>query len=104
VKIFFSALLAAACLAGCAHGQAQFSSGAVSGAPGGTAGVGVQGGGSGVAALIGIGVAAAVIYGSGPDGTMTGSAKPAPLAPGRRVSEQDCSRPIEDPSANLKCR
>ena len=27
-----------------------------------------------------------------------------PLAPGRRVHEQDCSQPLEDPSANLKCR
>lgn len=27
-----------------------------------------------------------------------------PLAPDRRVHEQDCSKPIEDPSANLKCR
>ena len=26
------------------------------------------------------------------------------LAPGRIVNEQDCSRPIADPSANLKCR
>ena len=27
-----------------------------------------------------------------------------PLAPQRRVREQDCSQPLEDPSANLKCR
>ena len=26
------------------------------------------------------------------------------LDPNRRVGEQDCSKPIEDPSANLKCR
>jgi hypothetical protein len=26
------------------------------------------------------------------------------LDPNRRVVEQDCSKPIEDPSANLKCR
>jgi hypothetical protein len=26
------------------------------------------------------------------------------MDPGRRVSEQDCTRPIEDTSANLKCR
>jgi hypothetical protein len=26
------------------------------------------------------------------------------LDPKRRVVEQDCSKPIEDPSANLKCR
>ena len=27
-----------------------------------------------------------------------------PLAPDRRVHEQDCSKPLEDPTANLKCR
>lgn len=30
--------------------------------------------------------------------------QPAPLAPDRAVNEQDCSRPIADPYANLKCR
>lgn len=36
-----------------------------------------------------------------------GEARPdaaAPLAPDRTISEQDCTRPIEDFSANLKCR
>ena len=27
-----------------------------------------------------------------------------PLAPGRMIREQDCSQPLEDPGANLKCR
>ena len=114
MRILFSALVASACLTGCAHGQAQFSSGAAPGTPGGTAGVSVQGGGSGAAALVGIGVAAALIYSAEPGGvgyynanpfmSVTGSAKPPLLAPDRRVNEQDCSRPIKDPSANLKCR
>ena len=29
---------------------------------------------------------------------------PAPLDPNRKVIEQDCSKPLEDPTANLKCR
>jgi len=29
---------------------------------------------------------------------------PAPLDPKRKVIEQDCSKPLEDPTANLKCR
>jgi hypothetical protein len=33
-----------------------------------------------------------------------GARDPGALDPGRRVNEQDCTRPIEDPSANLKCR
>ena len=33
------------------------------------------------------------------------AARPVPQSdPSRRVLEQDCTRPIEDPSANLKCR
>jgi hypothetical protein len=28
----------------------------------------------------------------------------APLAPDRTVNEQDCTRPIADPYANLKCK
>jgi hypothetical protein len=34
----------------------------------------------------------------------SGSQTVPPLAPGRRVHEQDCRQPLEDPSANLKCR
>lgn len=32
------------------------------------------------------------------------STPPPPLAPDRRVHEQDCSKPIDDPTANLRCR
>lgn len=31
------------------------------------------------------------------------SSEPA-LEPSRRVHEQDCTKPMEDPAANLKCR
>ena len=39
-------------------------------------------------------------------GVLSGSRSlPAPeLDPARRVVEQDCTKPIEDSSANLKCR
>jgi len=33
-----------------------------------------------------------------------GSTRVPPMDPERRVQEQDCSQPIVDPSANLKCR
>lgn len=32
------------------------------------------------------------------------AAPPPPLDPARRVLEQDCTKPIEDWSANLRCR
>jgi len=88
----FLALTLAAGLLGCSHGQAQFASGASG------AGVAVQGGVSGATTLIWLGVAAVA------DGTEPGSNNAPPLAPARRVREQDCGRPLEDPSANLKCR
>ena len=33
-----------------------------------------------------------------------GTTPPPPLAPDRVVHEQDCSKPIENPTANLRCR
>ena len=33
-----------------------------------------------------------------------GTTRVPPLAPERVVHEQDCSQPIENPMANLKCR
>jgi hypothetical protein len=120
VKIFLL-LLAAALIAGCSHGQVQYSGGAVSTSSGGTAvnsssaGLNVQGGGATAAALIGLGIAGAVIYrsensaygtryNSNPFMAITGSDRAPELAPLRKVNEQDCTRPIEDSSANLKCR
>jgi hypothetical protein len=54
-------------------------------------------GGSGVAALLTLGVIAAALHGAplGPE---------ARLSESRRVNAQDCTRPIEDSSANLSCR
>jgi|SRR5205807_3622999 len=91
-------------IAGCSHGQLQFNGGTASTTSGGTAissssaGLSVQASGATAAALIGLGIAGAVMYRSEASGWA-----PA-LAPARRVNEQDCTRPIEDISANLKCR
>ena len=91
-------------IAGCSHAQVQFSGGAASTTSGGTAissssaGLNVQASGSTAAALIGLGIAGAVIYRS------EASGRAPELAPMRRVNEQDCTRPIEDISANLRCR
>jgi hypothetical protein len=95
-------ILFAVSIAGCSHGQVQFSGGAASTTSGGTAissssaGLNVQASGATAAALIGLGIAGAVIY--------RGTERAPELAPVRKVNEQDCTRPIEDISANLKCR
>ena len=78
-------------IAGCSHGGGT----AISSS---SAGLSVQASGSTAAALIGLGIAGAVIYRS------EASGRAPELAPVRRVNEQDCTRPIEDISANLKCR
>jgi len=89
-------------IAGCSHGQVQFSGGAASTTSGGTAissssaGLKVQASGATAAALIGLGIAGAVTY--------RATERAPELAPVRKVNEQDCTRPIEDISANLKCR
>jgi hypothetical protein len=63
---------------------------------GGATGLRIQGGSLG--AVIAAGVIAAAA-------SESGRTAPAPeLAPGRLVNEQDCTKPIEDWSGNLKCR
>jgi hypothetical protein len=89
----------AALLAGCAHSNIGWNSSGSAAA--GTSSVGgqISGSGSGNAALVLFGLTAMAIYGS------ETSREPAPeLDASRRVNEQDCSKPIKDWSANLKCR
>ena len=94
-----------ALLAGCStHYQLNAGSGMLppgGAAPGTTVSGGsaqLQAGGSGAAALLAIGILAGIA-------AAQPSPPPAPqLAPGRRVNEQDCTKPIADPAANLKCR
>jgi hypothetical protein len=57
--------------------------------------------------LIGIGLIAAEYAASrrAEEGSpVAASEPPRELDKGRRVNEQDCSKPIQDWSANLKCR
>ena len=66
--------------------------------------------GSGAGALIAIGILAAAWHGSESDGygARDGMAPPRGRVPQlddtRTVNEQDCTRPIENWSANLKCK
>lgn len=83
-------------LAGCSHSSLVVNSSG--NAAGGTSSVGAQvsAAGSGAAAFALFALAAVAIH---------GTTRPAPeLDSSRRVNEQDCSKPIQDWSANLKCR
>ena len=91
------ALALALCVAGCGGGSyVQVGSA-------GSTGAGVQGT-SALGALIAIGVLGGYAYES--ERQMGGArSRPAPpMEAARSVNEQDCSRPIGNWSANLKCR
>jgi hypothetical protein len=92
-------LLFSLAIGGCSHTSVQTGWDGTSSSSSG-ASVGISGGGTATWLLIGIGLIAAGEYSSGP------SAAPATpeLDKSRRVNEQDCTQPIKDWSANLKCR
>ena len=109
------ALLATLLIAGCSHTSVGLNSSGS--AATGTSSVGgqVTAGASGGAAVVMFALAAVAIHAS--ESSSGGasyransyapilSAQPAPELDGsRRVNEQDCSQPIKDWSANLKCR
>lgn len=105
------AIAACVVLAGCSHGRIHYSAGATTaGTSFSGASVHVQAGGSAAAALAALGLAAFIAAGSETTSTrpfVTERGAPtadAPLAPDRKVNEQDCTRPIADGYANLKCR
>ena len=117
------ALLLCVQIAGCAHGVATVSTStaATTGtAAAGTTAVGAQvtAASSGAGAIALFAVAAAMMMAAStesPSGTTTYSAnpfsamdsssrRPPELDAGRRVHEQDCTKPILDWSANLKCK
>ena len=111
----FLALIVSLLLAGCAHTNVGVN--ASGSAAGGTTSVGAQitAGASGGAAVALFAIAAVAIhateasnggttYRANPFAAIT-STRPAPELDGsRRVNEQDCSQPIRNWSANLKCR
>jgi hypothetical protein len=111
----FLALILAVLIAGCAHSNVSLnSSGSASGGTTTVSGQ-VSAGGSGAAAVALFAIAVVAIHGreiSNGETTYRGNpfdaitpTKPAPeLSGSRRVNEQDCSKPIRDWSANLKCR
>jgi hypothetical protein len=94
-----AAALHALCIAGCSGNSAwRVSSGAPTPPPPPVGGsVSVYSTSAGFGAFLGMVLfGAATNYGSG--------LHALPMDPDRRVAEQDCTKPIEDPSANLRCR
>lgn len=102
----FTAWTLVVLVAGCSHASVQVNSGGGVTTTG--VSVGYSGHGSAAAwALIGIGLIAAEYGGSKAArerGLEPERANERELDPRRRVNEQDCSKPIADWSANLKCK
>ena len=101
-----AALILALLIAGCSHTSVQVSSGGTTTTSYG-ASVGISGSGTATWALIGIGLIAAELAGRrAGESTQAAPESEPSRAPDRRrnVNEQDCSQPIKDWSANLKCR
>jgi len=116
---FGFALSSAIWLAGCSHGQLLVNTGSAASSSSGTgittssSGVNAQASGSTAAVVFSIGLAAIIAsrdgdygtrYGANPFMAIADSPRAPELAPERRINEQDCTKPIEDFSANLKCR
>jgi hypothetical protein len=107
-------LLLALGIGGCAHTHSSVNVGAGS-SSGAHVSVGVHGNSHALAALVvaGMFIAGAAEYARDPyppprfsdfADWFRGAPPPPELDPGRRVNEQDCTRPIDDPAANLRCR
>ncbi|MDH3318161.1 MAG: hypothetical protein OEO84_00535 [Betaproteobacteria bacterium] len=95
-------------LAGCTHASVQMNSGGGAMSTTTSVSAGYSGHGSAAAwVLIGIGLVAAEYGGS--QAARERGLEPEPagarnLDASRQVNEQDCSKPIRDWSANLKCK
>ena len=103
-----AALIAAALLAGCASARIGLDSSAPPGmrggapAPGTSYSAAVFGADVGADPLIGLlflGLFAASFGDASPE-----SRTAPPLAEDRAIAERDCSRPLDAPSANLRCK
>ncbi len=97
-------------LAACSHTEVRVDSAAAATRTQGGLQARIEGG-RGLAALLGVTALTAAMFDYERDRYRAflplGEARPdtaPPLAPDRTISEQDCTRPIEDFPANLRCR
>jgi hypothetical protein len=93
-----AALLPALLLAACAHSSVRVNSAGGTVTTNARVSAGYSGqAGAAAWALIGIGLIAS-------QNSASRTGPPDALDAKRRINEQDCTKPIRDPSANLKCR
>jgi hypothetical protein len=101
------ALIVVLLIAGCSHASVRFDSGGGTVTTSTSVSAGYRGSSSAAWALIGIGLIAAQLAGSeaARERGLEPQAAPAqPMDAQRQVNEVDCTKPIENWSANLKCK
>lgn len=104
------ALLCAICLAGCAsdlHLRTAAATRSVPNPGGVNAGgaIEIRSASSSIAGvLVGLGIFALVVQGERPFATQDAGHETYALDPTRSVSEQDCTRPLQEAGGNLRCR
>lgn len=86
-------------LAGCSSTAWQVSSGTANA----NANVHVHGG-SGLAAVLGLSILAAGVYEASRGGGFAYASKTPEMAPDRKVSEQDCTKPLDYSLGNIRCK
>jgi len=94
-------------LAGCTHASVRYDSGGGTVTTSASVSAGYRGSSAAAWALIGIGLIAAELAGgeaARERGLEPRTAPAQPMDAQRQVNEVDCTRPIENWSANLKCR
>lgn len=100
-------VLLAVVLGACAHASVRYDSGGGTVTTGASVSAGYRGSSAAAWALIGIGLIAAEVAGSEAArerGLEPRTGPAQPMDAQRQVNEVDCTRPIENWSANLKCR
>jgi hypothetical protein len=92
-----------ALLGGCSHAAWQISAGQP---PPVSSAVQVHASGGGLAAALGITILAAGAYEMARNGAFFAreSSRPPEMAPDRKISEQDCSRPLDYSLGNIRCK
>jgi hypothetical protein len=105
-----AAILFLALLAGCSSTQVEVNSGTTTGASAGHVHVQASDGLARAIVVMAL-IGAAVEYNReerpfpDPRALIPGNSEPVPpLAPGRTVNEQDCSKPVDWSAGNLRCR
>lgn len=100
-------MLVAALLGACSHASVRYDSGGGTVTTSASVSAGYSGSNAAAWALIGIGLIAAELAGSEAArerGLEPRQAPAQPMDAKRQVNEVDCTKPIADWSANLKCR